>query len=305
MCGIAGYIDLSASLGDETLRQHAQAMAGAMAHRGPDDQGTWADAQAGVALAQARLSIIDLSVAGHQPMLSASGRYVMVYNGEVYNAEDLRGELDGIAWRGHSDSEVILEGCARWGLKATVEKLIGMFAIALWDREERTLTLVRDRFGIKPLYWGAIGGKLLFGSELKALMALGGWSREIDRNALAAYLRFNYVPAPHSIFKGIRKLQPGHILTWSAGTVTDEASLVAARGGPPRSGKPAGHRRRRSGRSARSLGARCGAPAHGGRRSGGRVSFRRHRQLHRGRRHAGGKHRPRAHLFHRHGRARL
>ena len=213
MCGIAGYIDLSASLGDETLRQHAQAMAGAMAHRGPDDQGTWADAQAGVALAQARLSIIDLSAAGHQPMLSASGRYVMVYNGEVYNAEDLRGELDGIAWRGHSDSEVIVEGCARWGLKATVEKLIGMFAIALWDREERTLTLVRDRFGIKPLYWGEIGGKLLFGSELKALMALGGWSREIDRNAPAAYLRFNYVPAPHSIFKDVYKLPPGHILT--------------------------------------------------------------------------------------------
>lgn len=217
MCGIAGYIDLSASTGSETLDQHARAMAGAMHHRGPDDHGTWSDTEAGIALAQARLSIIDLSAAGHQPMVSASGRYVIVYNGEVYNAPELKRELDDIQWRGHSDTEAILEGCARWGVQATAEKLLGMFAFALWDREERTLTLVRDRFGIKPLYWGSVGGKLLFGSELKALMAIGGWNREIDRDALASYLRFNYVPAPHSIFKGVNKLQPGHILTWTAG----------------------------------------------------------------------------------------
>lgn len=234
MCGIAGYIDLAAATPDDVLNAHARAMAAAMVHRGPDDQGTWTDATAGVALAQARLSVIDLSAAGHQPMASASGRYVIVYNGEVYNAEELRRDLDGIAWRGHSDTEVILEGCAQWGVAATVERLIGMFAFALWDRETRTLTLVRDRFGIKPLYWGEVGGRLMFGSELKALMALDGFTRDIDRNALASYMRFNYVPAPHSIFRGVNKLQPGHMLTWAEGKADIEAywSLrdVAARG---------------------------------------------------------------------------
>lgn len=234
MCGIAGYIDLAAATPDDVLHAHARAMAAAMVHRGPDDQGAWTDATAGVALAQARLSVIDLSAAGHQPMASASGRYVIVYNGEVYNAEELRRDLDGIDWRGHSDTEVILEGCARWGVAATVEKLIGMFAFALWDRETRTLVLVRDRFGIKPLYWGEVGGKFMFGSELKALMALDGFTRDIDRNALASYMRFNYVPAPHSIFSGVNKLQPGHMLTWAEGRADIEAywSLrdVAARG---------------------------------------------------------------------------
>lgn len=223
MCGIAGYLDLNASTPDDVLIRDALAMAGAMVHRGPDDHGAWADAEAGMALAQARLSIIDLSEAGHQPMVSESGRYVIVYNGEVYNTEDLRADLSGVRWRGHSDTEVILEACARWGAKATVEKLIGMFAFALWDREDRTLTLVRDRFGIKPLYWGEVGGKLLFGSELKPLMALGGWDKTIDRDALASYMRFNYVPAPHSIFQGVHKLQPGHILTWANGRATVEA----------------------------------------------------------------------------------
>ena len=234
MCGIAGYLDLSASSASETLHSHAQAMTQAMHHRGPDDQGVWIDAKTGVALAQARLSIIDLSAAGHQPMVSASGRYVIVYNGEIYNAPELKRDLDSLQWRGHSDTEAILEGCARWGVKATVEKLIGMFAFVLWDRETCTLTMARDRFGIKPLYWGEVDGKLLFGSELKALMALGGWKRTIDKNALASYLRFNYVPAPHSIFCGISKLQPGHILTWSNGKASLEAfwSLreVATRG---------------------------------------------------------------------------
>ncbi|PCI42168.1 MAG: asparagine synthase (glutamine-hydrolyzing) [Rhodospirillaceae bacterium] len=234
MCGIAGYIDLSASTSEEVLHQQAQAMAKAMVHRGPDDHGVWTDVKAGLALAQSRLAIIDLSSAGHQPMASASGRYVIVYNGEIYNTEDLRRDLDGINWAGHSDTEVIVEGCARWGVKATVEKLIGMFAFALWDREDRTLTLVRDRFGIKPLYWGDVDGKLLFGSELKALKAVEGWTQDVDRNALASYLRFNYVPAPHSIFKGVHKLQPGHILTWDNGKTEIESywSLreVAAKG---------------------------------------------------------------------------
>jgi len=223
MCGLAGYIDLNASTSNDILHQNGEAMAKAIVHRGPDDHGVWVDAKAGIALAQARLSIIDLSSAGHQPMVSASGRFVMVYNGEIYNTEGLRKDLNGINWVGHSDTEVILEGCARWGIKATVKKLIGMFAIALWDRGTQSLTLVRDRFGIKPLYWGEVDGTFLFGSELKALKALGGWRKEIDRNALASYLRFNYVPAPHSILKGIRKLMPGHMVTWSNGAVKIEA----------------------------------------------------------------------------------
>ncbi|MBF0249712.1 MAG: asparagine synthase (glutamine-hydrolyzing) [Alphaproteobacteria bacterium] len=217
MCGIAGYLDLIASTDAGALERDADAMARAMTHRGPDDRGVWVDAPSGVALAQARLSIIDLSPAGHQPMVGAAGRHVIVYNGEIYNAKELRRDLDGISWRGHSDTEVILEACARWGVEATVGKLIGMFAFALWDRETRTLTLARDRFGIKPLYWGEVDGKLVFGSELKALMALQGWRREIDRDALASYLRFNYVPAPHSIFRGVRKLTPGTVLEWRDG----------------------------------------------------------------------------------------
>lgn len=217
MCGIAGFIDLSASTGRGTLEAYARDMAYSMRLRGPDDFGVWSDAQNGVALAHARLAVIDLTPAGHQPMVSACGRFVIIYNGEVYNFEELRQMLDGIAWRGHSDTEVILEACARWGVKNTVEKLIGMFAFALWDRKEQTLALARDRFGIKPLYWGMIDKLFLFGSELKALLVHSGWARKIDRNALASYLRFNYVPAPHSIFEGVAKLQPGHILNFSLG----------------------------------------------------------------------------------------
>ena len=222
MCGIAGYIDLKAQTGSETLAQNAQAMAEAVVHRGPDDNGIWFDSESGVALAHARLSIIDLSAAGHQPMVSASGRYVIVYNGEVYNADDLRKNLEGISWRGHSDTEVILEACARWGVRATLDKLIGMFAIALWDRQERSLTLARDHFGIKPLYWGTLDDKFVFGSELKALMVLPGWRRLIDQNALRSYFQYNYVPAPLSIFKDIYKLRPGHLVQWRDGKIIED-----------------------------------------------------------------------------------
>lgn len=190
-------------------------MADCMAHRGPDDHGLWSDAEAGIALTHRRLSIVDLSPAGHQPMTSADGRYVLTYNGEVYNFQELRPELEarGIVFRGHSDTEVILEAFAAYGIAPTVKRLIGMFAMAVWDRRERTLTLIRDRLGIKPLYWARFGGMFMFGSELKALRAYPGWEPRIDRGAVASYMRFNYVPAPQTIYQGVHKLEPGTILT--------------------------------------------------------------------------------------------
>ena len=192
----------------------AASMAGALRHRGPDGQGVWVDAEAGVALGHARLSVIDLSPAGAQPMASASGRFVFTYNGEIYNAAELCAELErkGHTFRGHSDTEVIVEGFAEWGVRATVERLVGMFAFAVFDRSSRTLTLGRDRLGIKPLYWGRANGRLVFASELKALATLPDWAPEIDRQALSAYLCTGYVPAPSSIYQGIEKLEPGMLL---------------------------------------------------------------------------------------------
>jgi len=217
MCGIAGFLGPAGAGGE--LEALAGAMAGSLAHRGPDDAGSWADGEAGIGLGHRRLSIIDLSAAGHQPMVSANGRYVLAYNGEVYNAAELRRDLEraGTSFRGSSDTEAMLEGIARWGLRATLKRLIGMFAFALWDSRERELTLVRDRLGIKPLYWGRFGDTFLFGSELSALKRHPGFSPQIDRDALASFLRFNYVPAPQSIFCGVHKLRPGHLLTVRAG----------------------------------------------------------------------------------------
>ncbi len=193
-------------------------MGDALALRGPDDRGVWSDPAAGIALAHRRLSIVDLSPLGHQPMVSSCGRWVIAFNGEIYNFSELRAELEqaGRSFRGQSDTEVIVEGCALWGVAETVRRLWGMFAIALWDRKERRLHLVRDRLGIKPLYWGVFGDLVLFGSELKALAAHPGWERRIDRDALAAYLRFAYVPAPRSIWRDVFKLEPGTILTIGA-----------------------------------------------------------------------------------------
>ena len=186
-----------------------------LAHRGPDDSGVWVDGATGIALAHRRLAIIDLALSGHQPMVSADGRFVIAYNGEVYNFRQIAEELAaaGRAVAGGSDTAVLLEACACWGVEATLSKCVGMFAFALWDRETRTLTLARDRLGIKPLYWGRFGDLVLFGSELKALRVHGGWSEEIDQGALLAYFRHAYVPAPHTIFKGVHKLEPGHTLT--------------------------------------------------------------------------------------------
>jgi asparagine synthase (glutamine-hydrolysing) len=213
MCGITGF--LSRHNGHTEQAVLVERMTRTLSHRGPDDSGVWVDPQAGVALGHTRLSIVDLSPAGHQPMVSHCGRYVIVYNGEAYNFAELRKELEqqGKTFRGHSDTEVVLEACAQWGVHRAVTRLIGMFAFALWDRQERTLTLVRDRLGIKPLYWGHFSRLVLFGSELKALRAHPGWLPTINRNALTLYLRYNYIPAPHTIYQNVFKLPPSTILT--------------------------------------------------------------------------------------------
>lgn len=197
-------------------------MADALTHRGPDDGGAWADAEAGIALSHRRLAIVDLSPAGHQPMRSTCGRYVVVYNGEIYNHFELRRELEAngsIEWRGHSDTETLVHSIARWGLDATLTRAVGMFAIAVWDRQEQTLSLTRDRMGEKPLFYGWSRGGLVFGSELKALRAVPGFDNPVDPDVLSLYLRFNYVPAPWSILRHIYKIEPGTILTFERATL--------------------------------------------------------------------------------------
>jgi asparagine synthase (glutamine-hydrolysing) len=210
MCGLAGFLSRD-PLGEEEIKGVLPAMATAVAHRGPDDEGFWSDAVAGIALCHRRLSIVDLSPLGHQPMQSASGRYVIVFNGEIYNYQDLRRELIslGCHFKGASDTEVLLAAVEQWGIERTLERAAGMFAFALWDRQERTLFLARDRFGEKPLYFGVNGRTLLFGSELKALRAHPAWANEVDRDALALMMQQDYIPAPFTIFKGIRKLLAG------------------------------------------------------------------------------------------------
>jgi asparagine synthase (glutamine-hydrolysing) len=215
MCGIAGF--WSTKTLDQQPIEILARMGGMLAHRGPDDSGTFYDDSAGLGMAFRRLSIIDLSAAGHQPMASASGRYVIVFNGEVYNYQEIQAELGIEKWRGHSDTEVMLEAIERWGVEAATQRFVGMFAFALWDREQRVLYLVRDRLGIKPLYYGHVNGQFVFGSELKSMRQFPGFENRIDRNNLALYMRFNYVPAPHSIYEGIFKVKPGHILTVASG----------------------------------------------------------------------------------------
>ncbi len=215
MCGIAGFIDATPGAGD--LERRARAMTDAIAYRGPDGSGVWSDAEAGVALAQRRLAIIDLTPTGAQPMISADGRWVISYNGEVYNAAAIAAcpELSGFSFKGTSDTEVILESIARRGIDRTLADMNGMFAIALWDRAERRLHLVRDRLGIKPLVFAASAQGLLFASELKSLVA-AGLKPEIDPASVASFLRFGYVPTPYSIFRGVTKLKAGEIVTIDA-----------------------------------------------------------------------------------------
>lgn len=194
-------------------------MAGALAHRGPDDSGLWVDAGLGVALGHRRLAVLDLSRAGHQPMHSASGRYVLTYNGEIYNFNRLRPELErtGAVFAGHSDTEVLLAGIEAWGVRETLARCNGMFAFALWDRRERVLTLARDRLGEKPLYYGWAGAHIVFASELGAIRRHPRLHEQVDRAALAAYLRYSYVPAPSSILEGVAKLGAGQLLELRAG----------------------------------------------------------------------------------------
>jgi asparagine synthase (glutamine-hydrolysing) len=231
MCGIAGFWGFG-SFDSVAIRAASERMGEAIRHRGPDDSGLWVDEATQVALVHQRLSILDLSPAGHQPMTSISGRYVIVFNGEIYNHLELRNKLqgpkgEGQNWRGHSDTETVLACFEAWGIEKTLKNIVGMFAIALWDREERALYLVRDRMGEKPLYYGWQRGVFLFGSELKALRAHPAFSGEIERDAIALQLRHNYIPAPYSIYRGIKKLLPGHVLKLTGLRDGDEGLLQA------------------------------------------------------------------------------
>ncbi len=216
MCGITGFWNLAHSQTNDELTSIVAGMMDSMRHRGPDDSGEWVDQEPGIALGFLRLAIVDLSPTGHQPMLSADERYVMIFNGEVYNYAELKKELDsaGYEFRGTSDTEVMLAAILEWGLENAVKRFNGMFAVALWDRRERELHLIRDRVGVKPLYYGWFGNTLMFGSELKSLAAHPSFKPEIDRQSLTLYLRYGYVPAPHSIYQGVKKLEPGTIVTF-------------------------------------------------------------------------------------------
>lgn len=222
MCGFLGYLTTGPWARDEIAPTLLARMANTIVHRGPDSAGYWYDTSNGIGLGHRRLSIVDLSPAGAQPMQSLCGRYVLAFNGEVYNHWDLRKVLGNLPWCGNSDSESLLAGFSIWGISATLARCIGMFAIAVWDRQERTLTLARDRLGEKPLYYGWQGqGEnccFLFGSDLAALKVHPAFAAEINRDALALYMRHNAIPAPHSIYQGINKLSPGCFLTVSLGS---------------------------------------------------------------------------------------
>jgi len=216
MCGITGFWDISRQISNDKLPQIVRQMSNTLTHRGPDDGGTWIDIESGVALGHRRLAIIDLSPEGHQPMLSRDSRYAIVFNGEIYNFLELRRELEqlGHKFRGHSDTEIMLASFSQWGVHSAVERFNGMFAFALWDRRERVIHLGRDRMGEKPLYYGFTGRTLLFASELKALKAYPDFHPEINRDALASFLRYSYISSPDCIYTGIYKLPPGCTLSW-------------------------------------------------------------------------------------------
>ncbi len=220
MCGLCGYWDPAAATAADALEAGVLAMAARIRHRGPDGAGAWVDPAAGLAIGHRRLSIIDLSHEGHQPMVSASGRWIIAYNGEVYNFPEVRAAVEaavpGVRWRGHSDTEIMLAAIERWGVTEAVRRFNGMFAFALWDRETRMLWLGRDRAGEKPLYYGWSGGTFFFGSELKAFASHPAWRPSIDRGAVSLFMRHNYIPAPYTIYEGIAKLPPGTLLSLPA-----------------------------------------------------------------------------------------
>ncbi|MBW3226013.1 asparagine synthase (glutamine-hydrolyzing) [Marinobacter adhaerens] len=225
MCGFGGFWAIAGETRDfdNTLRK----MAKSIIHRGPDDSGDWHDARTGIGLAHTRLSIVDLSAAGHQPMHSACDRYVIAFNGEIYNHVALRQQLEeahGVSqWRGHSDTETLLACFAAWGIEQTLQATVGMFALALWDKHDHVLTLARDRLGEKPLYWGWCNQTLLFGSELKALKVHPAFNTEVNRSALALLMRYNTIPSPYSIYRGIQKLPAGHMVQIRQGDGAGEA----------------------------------------------------------------------------------
>jgi asparagine synthase (glutamine-hydrolysing) len=219
MCGIAGIVDWRTSTSADALRSIGEAMIETLRHRGPDAGDVWVEAEGGIALGQRRLAIIGLGPGGAQPMHSADRRYVITYNGEIYNYRDIRRELEaaGHVIRGDSDTEVLLEACAAWGIEAALERAIGMFAFALWDRRARSLVLARDRLGIKPLYYAATPERVLFASQLKAFRAVPRWAPSIDHDAVVGYLRHAYIAQPRSIYCEVAKLPPGHTLTLRQG----------------------------------------------------------------------------------------
>lgn len=230
MCGIAGFFD--SNWGKQSPADILSRMTTSVLHRGPDDYGHWFDPAAGIALGHRRLSIIDLSPEGHQPMLSACGRYVIVFNGETYNFQEIREELAEsacdapIQWRGRSDTEVMLAAFSRWGIEESLKRFTGMFAFALWDKKEQILYLARDRAGEKPLYYGWCEGVFLFGSELKALRAHPAFPAQINRDAISLFLRHNYIPAPYSIYQGIYKLLPGAFLKMPLSSLRAKSALL-------------------------------------------------------------------------------
>lgn len=222
MCGIAGFLSSGRAKDAAALISWAKRMGDAIRHRGPDGSGAWSDPSAGVSFAHCRLSIIDLSAAGAQPMGSESGRYTIIFNGEIYNHLDLRKAIEGsgtISWRGHSDTETILAAFERWGIERTLRQIVGMFAFALWDGAERRLYLARDRMGEKPLYYGWAGNDFAFASELGAFQALPGFEKQVNRFALSLYMQSCNVPAPYSIYHGVFKLPPGTFMVVSEGHV--------------------------------------------------------------------------------------
>ena len=230
MCGIAGFLSTPGARRLDEMKLIATRMGDRLRHRGPDAGDTWQDADAGVALSHRRLSIIDLSATGAQPMHSADGRWVIVFNGEIYNYLEMRSSLEsaGSRFRGHSDTEVFLEAVSNWGLDRALNSANGMFAFGLWDARERRLHLIRDRIGEKPLYYSRIPGGWVFGSELKALRAHPAWRPELDRGALALFLRHGYIPAPWSIYQGVRKVMPGTIVSLANGVDPKEEAYWSA-----------------------------------------------------------------------------